>query len=427
MEHDTPHGWLARAAERDPDAPALLLSDGVVSYADLDHQVTLRSGSLAGEVSTGEIVAVPVRLDLSSVVEILAVMRAGAVVFPYAGERPEVPAPAPRGTAMCLATSGSRGSPRLVPLSYDNLAASVAASQMRLGNGRGDRWLATLPLHHIGGLSVILRSLESGGAAVISPFDADTGSVIEAARPTIASLVPTMVHRLVERCPDQLASIGIVLTGGAKLGSALRRRAADRGITLVQTYGMTETSSQIATAVPQSAFADADLVGPVLDGFTVTIHAASGLAAPAEVGMIEVDGPAVFGGYLGEPERQGPHRTADLGYLDLDGMLGVVGRADDVVVTGGENVSLSRVSVAIEEIAGVRDVVVVGSPDPQWGTAICALVDLDPGVRSGDVLDELAGSLPPHAVPKRLRVGTVPLLGNGKHDIAAVQRIFDEE
>jgi O-succinylbenzoic acid--CoA ligase len=425
MQHDTPHGWLSRAAQRSPGALALVTGDGVVTYADLDSKVILRSRSLARQVRTGAIVPVPVRIDVASVVEILALMRTGAVAAPYASVPPNVPATAPEGTALCVATSGSSGVPRIVPLSYGNLSASVAASRVRLGNGSDDRWLATLPLHHIGGISVVLRSLEAGGAAVLSPFGTQTASTIDQAAPTIASLVPTMAYRLFEQSPDSLASIGIVLTGGARLNRRFSRMAAECGAALLPTYGMTETTSQIATAVPGSTQTGGDLIGPVLECLTVSILAPEGLAEPGEAGVIEVDGPAVFSGYLDAPPRKGPHRTSDLGFLSADGSLGVIGRIDDVVMTGGENVSLSYVARTIEDLAGVREVAVVGIADHEWGTAICALLELEPEARPSIVMDEIAAALDDHAVPKRTEVGAVPLLGNGKHDLVAVRRHFD--
>ena len=424
MEHDTPQGWLSRAADRVPAAPALIVDDGVVSYADLDHQVTLRAGSLAREVRRGEVVAVPVHIDLPSVVEILAVLRRGAIAAPYASSPPVISGAAPEGAALCMATSGSQGGQRIVPLSYGNISASVASSRVRLGTGPDDRWLATLPFHHIGGMSVLLRSIEAGGAAILSPFGAETVSAIERFAPTIASLVPTMVYRLVEQAPDTLASVGTVLTGGARLTQWLARVAAERGVSLVPTYGMTETASQVATAIPGASPSREGLVGPVLDGFTVSIRTPDGLAGPGEVGVIEVDGPAVFGGYLAAPPRVGAYATSDLGFLDAEGSLGVIGRIDDVVITGGENVSVSEVAQAIEALPGVRDVVVVGVPDQEWGTAICAVVELEEGAHRDSVAEELSAHLAHHALPKRMEVGVVPLLSNGKHDLAAVERHF---
>jgi O-succinylbenzoic acid--CoA ligase len=280
-------------------------------------------------------------------------------------------------------------------------------------------------MHHIGGISVLLRSLEAGGAAVLSPFGSRTASVIDLAAPTIASVVPTMVFRMLEKSPDSLASIGIILTGGARLTRRLAELAARRGVALLPTYGMTETSSQIATAVPGLPGFGGDLIGPVLEGFAVSIRTPEGLAKPGEAGVIEVDGPAVFSGYLDAPPRRGAHRTSDLGFLDADGSLGVIGRIDDVVVTGGENVSLSHVARTIEDLTGVRAVAVVGVADREWGTVICALVELESEARPSNVMDEMSVALEHHAVPKRIELGAIALLENGKHDLVAVRHHFD--
>jgi O-succinylbenzoic acid--CoA ligase len=271
---------------------------------------------------------------------------------------------------------------------------------------------------------VLLRSLEAGGSVVLSRFGRDTVSDLERFTPTVASIVPTMAYRLLESAPDSLAAVGIVLTGGARLTHRLFATASARGVSLVPTYGMTEAGSQIATAVPGSPPPDGDLVGPPLEGFTVSIHTDAGPAGIGDVGVIEVEGPAVFDGYLGEEPRTGAHRTSDLGYIDAAGSVGVIGRVDDVVITGGENVSLSSVAAAIDDVDGVRDVVVVAIPDHEWGAVICALVDIEPDMTIASIRDQLVTHFAHHGVPKRMEAGSVPLLPNGKHDVVAVQRRF---
>ncbi len=427
MDTDTPFAWLQEAAESEPDAPALILADGIVSYSDLEYQVRARSRSLAHDVSPGSIVPAPMRLDLPSIVEMVALMRSHAVVLPYLDRPPEVTAALQPGTAVCVPTSGSGGVSKLVPLSYANIAASVRASRSRLGTDATDRWLATLPLTHVGGLSVIWRSLASGGAAVVAPFDNSIVDIVERTRPTVASLVPTMVYRLLDRSPESLAAIDLILVGGTHLPRALIARAHERGIGLVPTYGMTETASQIATASPGVVASGGDVVGPPLDGFSVTIRGDAGPLRPRQVGVIEVEGPAVFRGYLGEPARTGPFRTSDLGFMTEDGRLGVVGRVDDIVVSGGENVSLAAVRDAITEIEGVTDVAAVGVADPEWGTIVCALVEVSGPLAADDLRESAASLLPVCARPKRWIIGTVPLLENGKHDTSAVRRIFMDE
>jgi O-succinylbenzoic acid--CoA ligase len=417
---------LESAADRHPHDPALILAEGPVAYAELAAQVHSRMRSLQAVVTDGVVVPVPVRLDLASIVEMLAVMKAGGVVAPYATHRPVIVGRPPRGTAVCIQTSGSAGEPKTVPLSYDNIAASVGASRSRLGNGPQDRWLATLPLTHVGGLSVLWRSLEIGGAVVVAPFDASLPGLLEATRPSFASLVPTMVHRLLENAPDALAAIGTVLIGGDRLSEALRDKASLAGVSLVPTYGMTETTSQVATARTRDVPSDPAVVGPPLDGFTVTIQDDGSLPS-GEHGVIVVDGPAVFAGYLGEAPRRGPFETADVGYLTSDGRLAVLGRRDEVVITGGENVDLADVRNVITAVPHVRDAVVVGVPDPEWGVVICALVECHGSLDERSLRAIVEEQLRPHERPRYWDFGDVPVLPNGKHDAAAVRTRFTDE
>lgn len=320
---------------------------------------------------------------------------------------------------MCLSTSGTSGASRLVPLTMTNLTASVVASRVRLGTGPDDRWLACLPLTHIGGLSVLLRSFEAGGAAVVGVFGAATPSLIERAQPSVASVVPTMAHRLLASDPDAIASIGTVLIGGAALSGSLAENARSAGAHLVPTYGMTEASSQVATPSPLDREQRVGSVGRPLDGFTITI------ASPGEdgAGRILVDGPAVFGGYLGEEPRTGPFATNDIGAIEPDGSLTVLGRSDEIVITGGENVSLQVVHDALSWLAGVDGVAVVEIDDVEWGTAVCALVvtpDLDAARESASAV------LARHEVPKRwMTADRIPLLPNGKVDLGAVRAHFE--
>jgi O-succinylbenzoic acid--CoA ligase len=319
---------------------------------------------------------------------------------------------------LVVATSGTSGRRRLVPLTMANLAAAVAASRRRLGTDQGDRWLLCLPIDHIGGLSVLLRSFEAGGTVVVGPFDQDLVALIRRMRPTVASLVPTMVHRLLTWDPEALASIGLVLVGGGRLPPSVAMRALDAGVPLVATYGSTETASQVATMRPGEPWRHPGFVGAPLEGFTVTIEGADVSGA----GTVTIDGPAVFSGYAGEPAREGPFRSSDIGRLADDGTLTLLGRVDDVVVTGGLNVSLTEVEDAIASIDGVDDVAVVGCDDDEWGTVVCAMVSAD--MPLGRVRDAAGRSLLPHQVPRRWVASAIPLLPNGKPDKAGIEMAF---
>jgi len=419
MEASTPVDWIEEWATTDFDRPALVFDDSVVPYGYLASEVSERARSLRGIVSSGEVVPVLAGLDFPSIVDLFAHMAVGAVPLPHDGYGTQIGGRGAENAVVCLSTSGTSGGTRLVPLTMANLTASVEASRARLGTGADDRWLACLPLTHIGGLSVFLRSFEAGAAAVVGAFGGATTSLIERAHPSVASVVPTMVHRLLVSDPEAIASIDRVLVGGATLSGSLAESARSAGANLVPTYGMTEASSQVATPSPLERGRRVGSVGHPLDGFSVTI------ASPGDdgAGRILVDGPAVFGGYLGEEPRTGPFVTSDVGLIEPDGSLTVLGRSDDVVITGGENVSLPSVQDALSSLTVVDGVAVVGVDDAEWGTVVCALVvasDLDAAK------DAASGVLARHAVPRRwARADRIPFLPNGKVDVDTIRKHFE--
>lgn len=426
MTADTPYQWLSRVAEADPGRACLVDDTSQLGYGAVAQRVDARADAIRRTVGAWEIVPSAVSIGIDSIVEILAIQHAGAVPFPYTGTLRELPVAVAPETAVCIATSGSGGTPKLVPLSFTNIAASVNASRSRLGNGPGDRWLVCLPLDHVGGLGTIWRTLEAGGASIVAPFDA-SGSVIERHGPTIASMVPTMVRRLMDANPKALASIGFVLVGGGALGTALSQRCTDARVNLVPTYGLTEAGSQVATVARGVQGVSTGFVGAPLDGMEVEIIGRNGEPLrPGSTGLISIGGPAVFDGYLGEDVAEGRFVTNDLGHFDGDGNLYIEGRSDDVIVSGGENVSLVHVAETIGSYDGVSDVCVVGVDDADWGTMVCVMVVPDRGLAALDTM--VARGLKAHERPKRwLERDRIPRLANGKHDLAAVKAAFEEE
>jgi O-succinylbenzoic acid--CoA ligase len=276
----------------------------------------------------------------------------------------------------------------------------------------------------VGGLSVLWRTFEIGGSLVLAPFDGALPALMKRAKPTIASLVPTMVFRLLDSDPSLLSDMRLVLVGGAAVSATLLEDAARHGVRLAPTYGMTETTSQIATAAIGSDDEEASWppLGVVLDGFTVSIVSDTGEdVATGTSGRILVDGPAVSAGYLGLPDRTGAFETNDVGRLDSHGRLTVVGRSDEVIVSGGENVSLPNVAAVVGAFDGVVHAVAVALPDDEWGTIIGVMVEgsADESSLSAAATSELA----PHERPKRwVVVDTIPTLETGKPDRGAVRR-----
>ncbi|HUQ06481.1 MAG TPA: enolase C-terminal domain-like protein [Kofleriaceae bacterium] len=318
--------------------------------------------------------------------------------------------PVPEDTAVVVFTSGSTGHPKGVVISRTALDAAVAASAAHLGTRADDRWLLALPPAHIAGFGVIARSRALG----VPPVIGDAGSTAPA---TLVSMVPAQLARLLEDAAwTPPPTWRAVLLGGAAAATELVARARARGVPVLTTYGMSETTGQIATCPPGQTPPEG-AVGVPLPG----IHVDAGTReAPA---VVRVRTPAAFTRYLDET-RADPDAvvTTDLGFLE-DGWLHVVGRADDVIVTGGEKVHPLTVENALARIPGVVTACVVGIPDPTWGQLVAAAIVPAPGHRKAieASLEKLAHALAPHARPRHVVfVDALPLGPTGKVDRAAV-------
>jgi o-succinylbenzoate---CoA ligase len=314
------------------------------------------------------------------------------------------------GTAVIVSTSGSTGSPKGVELSAAALRHSARASLDRVGARPGERWLCCLPATHVAGLQVLVRSLVSGTEpALAERADAETLAAGSASGCAHVSLVPTQLQRLLAdaRPATPLAGFSSVLLGGAAAPAGLLAAARAAGVPVVTTYGMTETCGGCVYD------------GLPLDGVRVEVR---------EDDRIWIGGPVLFRGYAGGPRapRDGWFRTGDLGRLDASGRLTVRGRADDVINTGGHKVVPGEVAAALQACPGVRDVAVVGQPDPDWGERVIAVVvPADPADPPALELLRLhvRERLPRYAAPNRVvMVDAVPMLPSGKHDIVRLRQ-----
>jgi len=284
-------------------------------------------------------------------------------------------------TALVLFSSGTTGRPKAVQLTLSNLFASALGSAFRLGVTPDDRWLGCLPVHHMGGLAPVFRTVWYGTTLVLSgSFDADrTGKEIRSQSITGVSLVPTLLKRLLDAGWTPPAQLRSVLVGGAPADEQLLTRALDAGVPVYPTYGLTETASQVATARPADVRDHPDSVGQPLLWTRVTIVDDGAPVDPGERGEVVVDGPTVTPGYLDDDEtaaafgEYGLH-TGDLGVVDADGRLRILDRIDDVINTGGELVAPAEVVGVLESHPRIAEAAVVGIDDPEWGEQVAALV-----------------------------------------------------
>jgi O-succinylbenzoic acid--CoA ligase len=300
--------------------------------------------------------------------------------------------------ALILFTSGSTGPARGVVHTRKSLEAAARASESHLGWRDDDAWLCCLPLAHAGGASIIIRCLLAGRHVVL----ADDPRAIEQA--SLASLVPTQLAGLLDdanwRPPAKLRA---VLLGGAAAPRAFIDRALERGVPVLSTYGLTETFGQVATARVAGDL-PTPLAGVSISGGTVD-----------EPALLRITSPSLASRYLDGELIAPTFTTADLGFVD--DVVHVVGRADDVIITGGENVHPNQIEAVLARTRGVREAVAFGVPDPRWGQVVVAAVARAPGWDRDAALDEWHASLPPHARPRRLLVlDVLPRLPSGKVD-----------
>lgn len=389
--------WLVRAARIRPDHPAL----GRLTYAELLLAAREAAGGLGGARTVG--IALPPGEDFA--VTLHACLLAGVVAVPVdvrLGEReraavtescdvvldarPRGPAAEPRAfdpdaAAIVVHTSGTSGAPRPVTLTYGNWLWSALGAHAAMGLGPGERWLCALPLSHVGGLSILVRSAIYGTTAIVHErFDPER---VLAEDFTVVSVVPTTLARLLDAGGRGFTA----LVGGAPVPPALLERAAEAGVRTMETYGLTEACSQVT-----------------VDGRPLFCTRVA-LAADGE---IVVSGPTV---------AREPLRTGDLGAWEPDGRLRVVGRKADTIVTGGENVAPAEIEAVLEAHPAVAEAGVLGVADPEWGERIEARVVLRAGsaATETDLLVFCRQSLAPFKVPKGLSfVDSLPKTPSGK-------------
>ncbi|MBJ6762651.1 o-succinylbenzoate--CoA ligase [Myxococcaceae bacterium JPH2] len=282
-----------------------------------------------------------------------------------------------------LFTSGTTGRPKGAVLTEGAFRASARASAANLGAHAAPRWLGTLPLFHVGGLAMLTRTAFEGGCLLLHErFDASAvNRAIDFSGVTHASFVATTLERVLDERSDRPVpdTFRLALIGGGPVPTPLLARARAAGLLALQTYGLTEACSQVATERPSEA--DGRTAGPPLPTLEVRIVDPRGRALGAgEEGDIEVRGETVMAGYWNRPDatrealREGWLRTRDVGVLDVRGRLTLLSRRTDLVVRGGENIYPAEIEAVLANHPSVLESAVVGVPEPRWGEVPVAFV-----------------------------------------------------
>ena len=332
-----------------------------------------------------------------------------------------------------LLTSGSTGAATAFGFTRAALAASASAVANRLDLTPDDRWALSLSLGHIGGLSLVVRAVMTGSSVRLWPAF-DGGALARAVmeeQVTHLAVVPVMLRRLLARLAGRPvpSSLRCVLVGGAAAARPLLDAAWAAGLPIATTWGMTETASQVATAPPGLARRHPGTAGPPLRGVEVRTPPGGVLQVRGPtLASIAVKGPGASPQALPR-DPGGWFTTRDLGRVDTDGLVWIEGRADAIIVSGGLNVSPGEVERVIEGLPGVREAVVFGLPDEEWGEVVAAVVEGDPAaVSSGGIDRHCRARLVRGRCPSRIVVvDSLPRTWTGKVMRAAVGERFGPE
>lgn len=481
--------WLAYRAVNTPARTALVADGRTWTYADLDAGVTRTARMLAGwGINQGDRVAMLLNNGSGAALLIHATLRLGATLVPLnvrlsndelawqlgdsgarllvvdgrtvaLADRARQEHPAlvtvsldaagsltpgcarldsrtdstvtlraahdPNAVLAIIYTSGTTGQPKGAMLTVGNFWWSAVGSALNIGSHTDDRWLACLPLFHVGGLSILLRAAIYGITAIVHDgFDAAAvNRALDEDGVTIISVVLVMLQRMLDAHDDRPypSSLRCVLLGGGPAPQPVLERCARLGIPVAQTYGLTETTSQLATLAPADALRKLGTAGRALYPNEIRVVVGERDAAPDEAGEIIVRGPVVMAGYAGRPDAtahavvDGWLHTGDIGSLDDEGYLRVLDRRNDLIITGGENVYPAEVEAVLLAHPSVAEVAVVGVPDATWGQRVLAIVRLDPHPDSNTAATEddlrahcrtrLAG----YKTPREVRIVTDPL------------------
>ena len=431
---------LRSAALAAPKDAALIGARGVTSYEELDRLVSAAAVRL-GELEAGSRVALYLQRDERYVALLLALIRAGHVACPLSdrvpsrgvaplleraacsalisddeellrtaganllrpkpedllreGQQFAEPADIPLGRpATIIFTSGSTGVPKAALHTFGNHYHSALGSNANIALMPGDRWLHSLPLYHVGGLSILFRCLLAGATVALPQQGTPPGEAIAGFGATHVSLVSTQLLRLLREDANR-GGLEAVLMGGGPIPASLVDEAVARGLPVHTSYGLTEMASQVTTTPPGASLEELRTAGRVLPHREVAISGS---------GEILVRGQTLFAGYV-EGERlnrpldaEGWFHTGDLGELDDNIYLRVRGRMDNLFVSGGENVQPEEIEEALYRLEGIEEAVVVPVPDEEFGARPVAFIRTD-DLEPGDLAHELEPVLPRFKIP----------------------------
>lgn len=298
--------------------------------------------------------------------------------------------------SVIMNTSATTGEFKSVPIGWKQFYSHVVASQKSLGITEEDNWLVVLPIYHISGLSILMRSLYNGTSIkILEKFDEEQViELIESNRINMLSIVPTMLNRIVDRIEKH--NLRVVLVGGEFIPNALVEKSMKKNIPIYKTYGMTETTSQSVTFSVLQYPKKIDSVGLPLDEVDIRI----GNPGEKGIGEVLIKSAMLMDGYIGKEKICGYFNTEDVGYIDEDGFLYILDRRKNIIISGGENIYPREIENILYENPKVHECAVVGKKDEKWGQVpiLYVVSSLD----EDTILDYLSNKLAKYKIPKKI-------------------------
>ncbi len=471
MSIDKPGGnWLFAQKEINPDKIFLTTDDGQLTFSEVYELVIKFEHFLSGKIKKDSYVPLLCENNPGFIVSIFALWQYGAtpvvlnhkltqreitaiiqrynfshillhsglqnkfsftninqIIFPdfFDYDVEETKAGNYKSTAVVLFTSGSKGEPKGVKLSFENLFHNALSFNYEFKSAAEDKFLASLPFYHIGGFSIITRSVLCG-MQIIFPNGLKTENLLTALKvhkPTYISLVPTMLKRLIEKGLTHYEGLKNIFVGGAPSTRNILTDALGKHLPVTLVYGATETSSMIAFKKLKDSNDEYNGLKPMRNvNLKITDDRKNEMPANT-IGEIVVSAPQVAQGYLHNKEssavkfENNSYYTGDAGYIDETGKLFVLGRKDGIIISGGENVNPSEIEEALLLHPGVEDVYVFGEANAEWGEQIVAAVKIiaNSNITISNLKEYLRTKIASYKIPKKFFfVDAIPRTELGK-------------
>ncbi|KUG26568.1 long-chain-fatty-acid--coa ligase [hydrocarbon metagenome] len=441
------NNWFSESAELYGSRKAVVTDEMELTYQQLADHINEKTKTLTEkDINRNDIVGLFAEHSYQFIVDLLSVWKIGGVVFPISTKpaKNEIDrqikftgcklladkivgknsASNKMSAALIMFTSGTTGENKSVVHTYNSLFASASSIDKAIHLEEEKKWLASLPFYRIGGFQIIIRTLLTGGTLCI-PQNVSTKKIIDGVnrfKPDYISLVNATYRSLLQSNTTELKNTKAIFVGGGPVESSLFKEGISKGLPVYKVYGSTETGSMISILKPEEAVNKIDSAGKPLPGVKIKV----------KQNEILVSTDSLFTGYYKnesltkEKIENGWYKTGDIGYIDDDGFLFVMGRKDNIIISGGEKIDPKEIEFVIKKLSYTKEVVVFGVPDEKWGQKICAAVLSSTKLDVSEIQDKLKEILPSYKIPKMInQIEKIPVDEMGKVNLSELQNLFN--